>query len=265
MTITLIGVGADGDHIRPVPTIRDDGSYEYIPIAESWLTSEKYTYGTFPLQHSEGTAIDIVDKISPFGQDGDWITDDEIIRNHPIHHDPNFEDFTFGDQDGRGGTGSTLRKLTEGDVLGFYAGFDDGDAKNRYLYGYFTVREVADLSDCSGAEYRDRLRQFPNNAHAKRLLGSGKPKHPGGDDGSSLVIIDGREPGGVLDTPVQMTSTMDRTPTYWLTEEFIESFEVTNDLNDETGRYAVDIKNPIHLDLGPEEFRTKLQNFQSGN
>lgn len=100
MTVTLIGVGADGDHVRPVPKIDNEGRYEYIPIAESWLTAEEYTYGTFPLQNSKGTAIDIVEKISPFGRDGDWITDEDIIRDHPVHHDPNFEDLTFGDQDG---------------------------------------------------------------------------------------------------------------------------------------------------------------------
>jgi len=262
MTVTLIGVGADSDHVRPMPEIQEGGSFEYIPIAESWLTSEQYTYGTFPLQNQDGMATDIVNKISPFGKSGDWITDDELIRNHPVHHDPNFEELSFGDQDGRGGTGNTLRNLEEGQVLGFYAGFDDDGDKNRYLYGYFTIKEVADLSDLSGKSYRDRLRDFPGNAHAKRLIGSGKPKHSGGDDEASLVIVDGTEPAGLLEKPVRMSSPMEGSPTHWLTREFIQHFEVTNNLNEDTQRFAIDRKNPIYLDLEPDEFRSRLQSFR---
>lgn len=260
MTVYLIGVGADGDHIRPTPEIKQDGSYEYIPIAESWLTSEEYTFGSFPLSDGERTAADVVNRIAPFGSNGEWITDEELIEDHPVHHDPNFEELTFADQDGPGGTGSTLRKVKEGDVLGFYAGFSDYESgdKHRYLYGYFEINEVADLSQYSGQEYRDRLRDFPHNAHTKRLEGAGKPKHGGGEDGASLVIVDGREPARLLNTPVRMTEKRKGPPTYYVKKEFMDSFEVVTNDGDPT---PVDIKIPLELEIDDEMFDTKVQEW----
>lgn len=266
MSITLIGVGADGDHVKPVPSITEDGKYEYIPIPDTCEdTAEEYTYGNFPLKTQDGTAIDIVEKIAPYG-DGNWITDKDVIRDYPVHHDPNFEELTFGDKRGKGGTGGTLASLSPGDGIGFYTGLNDGDGKNRYLYGFFTVSEVVDLEGLQKEDYRDRLRQYPDNAHAKRLIGNGEAKHEGGEDGCSLVIVDGEEPGGLLNDPVKMTSMLPRQEygnTYWLTKRFIEEFDVQGNLNDKTGRYGVDIKNAIDLDMSIDIFQKKVKEWKS--
>lgn len=271
----LVGVGADSTNVKPVPDLKDSGNYDYIPIPETWLTTSQYTYGDFELNAEDNeyrVAADKIDRIRPFDRDGDWITDDEIIRNHPVHHDPNFEKFSYGDK--RNGDGSALAKLTPGDCLGFYTGIYDGSRKHRYIWGYFTVREVADLKGLETADYRDRLREFPDNAHAKRLLGAGKAKHEG-PGGTSLVIVDGKEPGEQLKRPVKISTTIDKSRypednqpgnTYWLSREFISEFNYdlsSHSLNKQTGLAGVDRKHALWLDLDIEQFRERLDGWQS--
>lgn len=273
-TVLLVGVGADSSNVRPVPNLVDSDRYDYIPIPETWLTAGQYTYGEFALDQGEENivAADKIDRIRPFDSDGDWITDSEVIRQHPVHHDPNFEDFSYGDK--RDGDGSALAELESGDVLGFYTGIDDGHRKHRYIWGYFTVDEVADLEGLDSAAYRDRLRDFPENAHAKRLLGAGKAKHEG-PGGKSLVIVDGRNPGEKLNHPIKISTTIDNSQypdddipgnTYWLSEKFISEFEYDlnrHSLNTQTGLAGVDRKHALWLNLGVEEFENQIKIWQS--
>jgi len=248
MTVLLIGVGADEEHLEPAPKIDSEGRYEYIPIPETWLTSETRTYGNLELEHHEVSASAIVDKIRPKGEDGEWVTDQKIVERHPLHYDPDFTAQTFGDSRSSG-VGSTLsRELSEGDILGFYTGLRSKDGNlNRYIYGYFTVAEVADLSALDDDEYYDRLRDYPENAHAKRLIQTGKPKH---DD---LVIIDGCDPGELLTEPIKITKRLDTAPWYELTEEFVDKFNVKN------GQIAVSRKPALTLRLSPDEFIQRIQ------
>lgn len=245
MTVVLVRVGSDSEHAQPPPHLNEDGSYEYIPIPETWLTTEDRTYGTLELENRDAYAIDLVDRIRPFGGDGDWITDPDIIKDHPLHFDPDFDAFTYGDRAGGGGTGGTIRReLGPGDVLGFYTGLEDGEGHlHRYIYGYFTVADVADLSGLEGREFRDRLRDFPGNAHAKRLEGSGRSKN---DD---LIIVDGEPPGEQLAHPVKMSERrQDRPPTYQLMQSFATSFSVDG------GVKALDRKPALICDLDSSEF-----------
>lgn len=250
MTVILVGVGSDEEHAKPAPQINDDGTYEYIPIPETWLTTENRTYGNLELDYDAGNAVDVIERIRPFGNDGDWITDPDIILDHPLHYDPDFESFTFGDRVAGGGKGGTLRrKLEPGHLLGFYTGLRGSDGHlHRYIYGYFTVSEVADLSQYEGKEYRERLRNYPDNAHAKRLMGTGTAKH---DD---LVIVDGEAPGEKLKSPYRMSERReDRPPTYQLTQQFAEDFAVDG------GVKALDRKPALVCDLTPSEFVDLLE------
>lgn len=273
--ILLVGVGADSSNVDPVPDLKDSPRYDYIPIPETWLTADQYSYGEFELGEEDDesrVAADKIDRIKPFDSDGDWITDSETIRNHPVHYDPNFENFSYGDK--RDGDGSKLAELTPGDGLGFYTGIDDGDTKHRYIWGFFTVREVADLEGLDTGEYRDRLRDFPENAHTKRLLGAGKAKHEG-PDGKSLVIVDGEKPGKKLERPIKISTTVDKSQypdddkpgnTYWLSEDFISDFNYDlseHNLNDQTGLAGVDRKHALWLDLEADEFRDRLSDWES--
>lgn len=250
MTVLLVGVGGDGDNLDPAPHYDEYGRYEYIPIPETWPTAEDLTYGTYELRHSTGTATDLVDRIRPGGSKGDWIQDPTAIANHPVHNDPHFKQLTFGDRRGGGGKGSQLVKHLQGQddaILGFYNGIrDETGHLNRYLYGYFKVDEVHDLSVYSGGEYIDRLLEFPENAHSKRVQASGEPKH---DD---VVIVDGKEPAALLDKPIQVGERIDERPWYRVTERFASEFEVVG------GRKGIGRKFPLVLDLTTAEFFDKI-------
>jgi hypothetical protein len=249
MTVLLVGVGADEEHLRPAPSLDSIGVYEYIPIPETWPTSEDRTYGNLSLQHGDGVVSDIIDRIRPKGKGDDWITDRDRIESHPIHYDPDFETKTFGDKRGDGGTGTTLvRELTSGDILAFYTGLRDGENNlNRYIYGYFTVDSVNDLSQYDGDEYHEKLRMFPDNAHSKRLEGKGEPKH------SDVVIVDGIDPSERLEKPHKISKRLDERPWYQLTSEFVEEFSVTN------GQVAVSRKPVLTLDIPNDEFISKIE------
>ena len=248
MPVVLVGVGADGTNTDPVPSLNTDGTYDYIPIPETTLTTESRTYGSLELLNQGGTAADYVEKIKPFDSDGDWITDNNILQNHPFHFDPDFEAMTFGDS--RKGTGSTLaNNLSEGDGLGFYTGLRGPDGHlHRYIYGFFTVNEIADLSELDRRDYHDRLHDFPENAHAKRLEARGKPKH------YDLVIADGREPAVRFDEPVKISRRRDnRPPTYELRESIVEKLDIQN------GVIAMDRKPALVCDLSPDAFLDRMQ------
>jgi len=252
MTVVLIGVGADSEHIRPKLQFTEDGYFDYIPIPESYPTTETLTYGTLDLDHREGTADDYVSAISPKGEDSDWIDNPTEIESHPVHHDPNFEAMTFGDRRGGGGKGSTLvdnfGSPNGTDVLGFYTGLKEGAGDsnlNRFLYGYMTVEAVHDLSTLDGDEYHEALREFPENAHTKRLEAAGTPKH---DD---MMIVEGRSPTKKLDQPVRISERIDQAPWYRVTQEFADEYNV------EGGQKGIGRKFPLVLDMGGEEFIDK--------
>lgn len=256
MTIVLVGVGADTEHLRPALRLTDDGHFDYIPIPESYPTSEKVTYGNWELQHRGGVASEFIERIRPEGEDGEWTEDKSKIQTHPVHHDPNFGAMTFGDRRGQGGKGATLVNHldsgSENDVLGFYTGVkecSDDQHLNRFLYGFMAVEEVHDLSSYDGEDYRDALLQFPENAHAKRLEEAGNPKH---DD---LVIVEGRSPSRILETPIKISERIDRPPWYQVSQWFSNTFNVTG------GQKGIGRKFPLVLDFEQEAFIERVNQY----
>lgn len=251
MTVVLVGVGADTDHVRPALQLTKEGKFDYIPIPETHPSSEAETYGTWKLPHRGIPASDFIDKISPHGND-EWIADQNTVTQHQVHHDPNFDAMTYGDRRGGGGKGATLvNRLEKGDVLGFYTGIKRGpndEHLNRYLYGFMCVEGVHDFSDLEGEEYRDALRNFPENAHSKRLEGAGEPKH---DD---VVIVDGTDPCKLLDEPILLSERIDKSPWYQVTKQF------ANEFNLQSGRKGICRKFPLRLDLSADEFVNKVVN-----
>lgn len=252
MTVVLVGVGADSDHVQPKLKLTEDGAFDYIPIPESYPTEESMTYGDWPLKRHGGTAADFVEALSPRGADSEWIRNEEAIRSHPVHHDPNFEAMSFGDRRGGGGTGTTLTNHlgndSEEDILGFYTGAvaPDDPNLNRYLYGFMTVEEIHDISGLAGQEYRDALRQFPENAHAKRLFAADEPKH---DD---LVIVEGTAPAEKLSYPIKVSKRIKDPPWYRVSERFARDFNVRG------GMKGIGRKFPLVLDITASEFVEKV-------
>lgn len=254
MTVLLVGVGADTEHVKPALELTSEGLFDYIPIPESYPTTENETFGTWELPHRGGTAANYIEAIRPEGEDSEWNSDPEVIASCPVHHDPNFEAMTFGDRRGGGGKGAALvDNLNQNDILGFYTGMREGpddDNLNRYLYGYMTVKEVRDLSVMEGDAYHSELREFPENAHTKRLEASGTPKH------EDVVIVDGKEPTTKLDSPVKVGKRIEKRPWYQVTKEFASQFAVRG------GQKGIGRKFPLILELDADEFLAKIENHQ---
>lgn len=253
MAVVLVGVGADTEHVKPALRLTDEGKFNYIPIPESYPTTEGSTYGSWELDHRDGVATDFVKQISPRGTDSEWITDESTIRSHPVHHDPNFNSMTFGDRRAGGGKGSTLIKHFEDgketDILGFYTGMKSGPEDqnlNRYLYGYMTVEAVHNLSSLQGKKYHEALRGFPQNAHAKRLVAAGEPKH---DD---LVVVEGTSPTAKLELPIRISERIDERPWYRVSEQFASEFSVAG------GQKGIGRKFPLVLEIGADRFLEKV-------
>lgn len=259
MTVVLVGVGADSGNIRPRPTIGQGRRFEYIPIPEkSRVTTESRTFGSMSRRYGPGTLADLVDGIRPHGKAA-WHTDDETIREWPVHHDPNFEALTYGE----GGKDQNARAmeahLEAGDIVGFYTGLETDGNMHRYLFGYFTVaREPVVIDEHTDDERRRALlRSHDANAHAKRFEANGDlyafdPEMPQG--ASRLVLVDGREPGGLLDRAVRLSDPGQVGHFYLIAE-------VADTLDPET-EYLGGFKPPVVCDISPTAFVEFLDRHQ---
>jgi hypothetical protein len=169
MNIVLLRVGIDtgcgGIH---GPLFRD-GTFEFIPIPEKYKEGEDRTYGN--TQGRQGRKL-----IEYFPE-----RHKDTMRSRPIHADPEFDTFTYGDPTS---LKARLRDLKNGDILAFYAGlkgfgFESEDAL--YLIGYFVVQEAGKANQFSSVELRTL---FGRNAHVRNRKRFGVDK----DD---LVLVKG--------------------------------------------------------------------------
>ncbi len=259
MTVVLVGVGADSGNVRPRPTLGPGRRFEYIPIPEkSRTTAESRTFGSIPRRYGEGTLADLVDGIRPH-EDADWVTDDETIRDWPVHYDPNFAALTYGE----GGKDQNVRAietaLGAGDIIAFYTGLETEGYMHRYVFGYFTVAGDPVVVDGSTGERARRasLRSHGANAHTKRFVANGglyafDPEKPQG--ASRLVIVDGREPGGLLDRAVRLSDPD-------TVGHFYTSDEVADALDPET-TYLGGFKPPVTCDISATAFLEFLEDHQ---
>ncbi|OVE84313.1 Nmad3 family putative nucleotide modification protein [Natronolimnobius baerhuensis] len=229
MTVVLAGVGADSTNLGTLGSLYDDGRFEYIPIPEKTReTTESATLGSWTLRASEGTAADLTTRIQPQPIRGgqDTVTGDDL-ESWPLHRDPNFEALTYGEHRTSGYV-SRLRALEPGDVVGFYAGLrrPGGDRAHRYLIGYFTVDCVDVVTpDQSLAACEEIFDAHPENAHTKRAR-EGRPYLE-----KPVVMIDGREPGGLFDRhPIRLSEyyvkSGNERAQYYLRDEIDEAWDV---------------------------------------
>ncbi|NKE35589.1 hypothetical protein GWG54_07125 [Natronococcus sp. JC468] len=252
MTVVLAGVGADSTNLGALGPLYDDGRFEYVPIPEKTrATDETETLGSWPLRGGDGVAADLTTRIEPQPVRGgrETVTGDEL-ESWPLHRDPNFEALTYGEHRTSGYV-SRLRALEPGDVVGFYAGLrrPGGDRAHRYLIGYVTVDSVAVVSPETPPETRRAvLEAHPENAHAKRArdgeLYLEKP----------VVIVDGREPGGLFDRhPIRLSDYYVREGNvraqYYLREEIETAWNVR------TGGANMMYKPAYRCELSGEAFR----------
>lgn len=125
MKILFLRVGIDRGCGGTLSPRFSDGTFEYVPIPESseLLVGRGVTYPELPARHG-GT----LDKYS--GSTG------------YTHYDPEFETFTYGEPSEP--KRSQLLRLTEGDLLVFYAGFQGPDITKGtcFVIGYLSVHAI---------------------------------------------------------------------------------------------------------------------------
>jgi hypothetical protein len=147
MKMALLRVGADSGNVGTQGPLFADGSFEFLPIPDKVGVA---TYGNTvgqkgqPLVHYFSTR-----------RQARW-------RDRPMHDDPEFRSFTYGDPTPpkRG-----LRKLSPGDMLVFYAGlqgWDHESAPALYVVGYFLVEWAGLATQLTEPEVRTR---FASNFH----------------------------------------------------------------------------------------------------
>lgn len=148
----LLRVGTDtgtgGSHGPLFP----DGRFEYVPIPESHRPAETRTYADLSGRYGAPLSTYV-----------------PHLADRVPHYDPEFTTYTYGDV-GRIKR-SQLTRLTEDDLLIFYAGLEPVDGSGPallYAIGYFTVAELKDLEALDPTERAKAFERFPNNAHVKR-------------------------------------------------------------------------------------------------
>ncbi len=145
-----------------------DGSFEFIPIPDDRMLDSR-TYG------------------NTLGRRGCPFTEffpsrrQQRIAHQPMHVDPEFETFTYGDPTT---PKKGLRHLEKGDLLIFYAGLEGFDFESPpalYIIGYFEV-ELAGLA----TEFSDTAirKNFASNFHVRHRALFEKQKH-------ELVLVKG--------------------------------------------------------------------------
>ena len=231
MTVVFAGVGADDSNVNGHAPLYDDGRFEYVPIPEKVpSTDEPATYGSWQLRYDDRTAADLTSRLDTYPEDGDArVVRDDLVADWPLHHDPNFDAMTYGEhREGFGQYVSRLGRLDDGDAVAFYTSLvtGDSDRKHRYLVGYFTVDSVTVIEPDDDPEIkRDKLARHPANAHTKRAE-DGVPFY--GD--KRLVVVDGREPGGLFERdPVQLSEYRERPDGrggYYLSSAAADRFEI---------------------------------------
>lgn len=174
MQALLLRVGLDSGSGGGLAPIYDDGSFDYIPIPESYETTQQQTFDEVTTQDGRSYA--------------EYVSPDNESR--PLHLDPEFTTYTYGDPTRKR---SQLTELTEDDFLIFYAGLEPEASKGHprlYVIGYFTVDAVHELDDKPPSERAELFNQLANNAHVKRTMLTPESKHP--DQDAYPVIVEGK-------------------------------------------------------------------------
>ena len=152
MQVVLLRVGIDTGSGGIHGPLFSDGSFEYIPIPDCFGGKgvDKREYGNV---RGKGRRR-LVDYF-PKGRR-------ERLFDQAIHFDPEFETFTYGDPTP---PKASLRRLSEGSLLVFYAGLQGWDFESPaalHIIGYFEVARAGFATSFSQAELTGLFR---NNFH----------------------------------------------------------------------------------------------------
>lgn len=174
MQALLLRVGLDNGSGGGLAPIYEDGTFEYIPIPESYETTQQQTFDDVTTRDGQPYAGYVGSK----------------NESRPLHLDPEFKTCTYGDPTRKR---SQLAKLTEDDLLIFYAGLEPEASEGHprlYVIGFFTVDTVHELDDKTSTELAELFDRLANNAHIKRTKLTSESKHPNKD--TYPVIVEGK-------------------------------------------------------------------------
>lgn len=157
MRVVLIRIGVDKGAGEIHGPLFKDGTFEYIPIPDRFRGTgvDTRTYGT--TKGKKG--IPLIEYFPSRLRDK--------YRNQPIHFDPEFETFTYGDPNM---LKARLRFLEKGDLLVFYAGLEGWDFNRDpalYIIGFFSVL-CADLA--TSFSQLVRREHFSKNFHVRHRV-----------------------------------------------------------------------------------------------
>lgn len=187
MRVVLLRIGVDSGSGGIQGPLFRDGSFELIPIPDKFRKRgvDPRTYGNCIGKHGRFLLEYFPDHLR------------EKMRKQPMHVDPEFDTFTYGDPTfpKRG-----LRKLAKGDLLVFYAGLEGwGKFKHAaalYIVGYFEVETAGFARKFRIHELRIR---FANNFHVRHRKVFKKQKR-------RLVLVKGSRGSRLLKTAVLISS-----------------------------------------------------------
>ena len=255
MTVVLAGIGADTTNVGALGRLYDDGTFDYVPIPEkTQQTTETETFGTWELRDGRAAAT-ITNRIRPRPiAESELIIRGDALSNWPVHHDPNFEALTYGEH--RHGYVSAIETLEPGDAVGFYAGLRPtaGGRAHRYLIGLFTVSAVEVIAPTVDDESVAAIfSRHPDNAHTKRAV-DGRPYLRE----KRVVIVDGREPGGLLESdPIRLSEYVTKPgnsrPQYYLRPEVGRALDVRS------GRENMQFKPAYRCGIDADRFREWIE------
>ena len=230
MRIVLLRVGADTGTCGIHGPLLRDSNFEYIPIPDRYQGTgiDSRTYGTTPGRHGRNLI--------------EYFPGPRKIKfeNQPIHFDPEFETYTYGDPTP---PKARLRTLEEGDLLAFYAGLEGWECDIRpalYIIGIFTVAYAGLATDFSEPEIKSL---FDRNFHVRHRVVFEDQKHRlalvKGDASNSRLLEKavpisaigenrGKKPLQILSPAMQKIfgsfqghTSIQRSPPRWVASEFI--------------------------------------------
>ncbi len=155
--VVLLRVGVDSGEGGIQGPLLENGAFDFVPIPDTWNRHNIVLYGNTQGRHGRNLCEYWPGKRK------------ESYRTHPIHFDPEFKTFTYGDPTR---PKQSLRFLRRGDLLVFYAGLQPWSPKRGfygdpqlYIIGYFVVKYAGRIGDIFAIHTRRSVEADFRNCH----------------------------------------------------------------------------------------------------
>jgi len=183
MNVVLLRIGIDTGSGGIHGPLFADGTFEYIPIPDGHAV-DKRTYGNTLGRHGRG----LIDYFPASMR--------SRMADQPMHVDPEFDTFTYGDPTT---PKAGLRHLQPGDLLVFYCGLRGWDFASDpalYLMGYFEVERAGKATEFTKTELTCF---FSRNFHVRHRQVFHRQRE-------SLVVVKGTSNSRLLHEPIRISA-----------------------------------------------------------